>query len=295
MATLRVYVVTIFPIIIAINCTPREPVISVTPPDISFVSVPAGTFQMGDVESLRVSLDQTPVQLVTISPFDMSTREITNGQYADYLNEALDSGEIVVVGSNARGAKGEYRGRDYIFLNGGYVYPRNRCWILYQNGVFTADPAKKNCPVVYVTWYGAKAFAGHYGLDLPTEAEWEYACRAGRQYLYGTSDGTLDPSLANYQFNQGSVIDVGSFPANPFGLYDLCGNVWEWCNDWYDWYSLYPTEHPATDPKGPQSGYPKVLRGGSWNHSENLCTASFRYSYWPDYSDNSMGFRVVRR
>lgn len=280
----------VFLVSTAVNCdSPREPNISRRLPDISLVSLPAGTFQMGDTEGLEYCIDQTPVHIVTLSAFAMSAREITNRLYADYLNEALGSGEIVMVGSNVRGARDPRR--DYLFLNGGSRFPRNRCWITFRDGVFSADPGKENWPVVFVTWYGAKAFALHYDLDLPTEAEWEYACRGGRQYLFGTIDGTIDSSKANYQFIQGNAIDVGSYPANPFGLYDLSGNVWEWCNDWY---GMYPLER-VTNPKGVLIGYPKVLRGGAWNHGKNLCTASYRYSFWPDYSDNSIGFRVVRR
>jgi formylglycine-generating enzyme required for sulfatase activity len=189
------------------------------------------------------------------------------------------------------GVGGEYHDREYIALNGGHAYRNNRCWITYQDGIFIPGAGKENWLVVYVTWYGAKAFAEYFGYDLPTEAEWEYASRAGRGYQYSTLDGTIDTLKANYNFSEGHPVAVGNYPPNSFGLCNMSGNVWEWCNDFYGEYS----EKEETNPRGALAGYPHILRGGAWNFSENLCSSSYRYSYWPEYSDNSIGFRVVRR
>ncbi len=150
----------------------------------------------------------------------------------------------------------------------------------------------ENWPVVYVTWYGAKAFALYYGLDLPTESEWEYTCRGGRQYKYGTDDGTMIRTKANYHQNgPGYPVAVGNYPANPYGLYDMSGNVWEWCHDWY---GTYPSGS-VNDPTGAQTGVLRVSRGGGWFDYVYYCRSAYRYYNTPDIRLSNVGFRVVRR
>ena len=117
--------------------------------------------------------------------------------------------------------------------------------------------------MVYITWYGAKAFALYYGLDLPTEAEWEYACRGGNQYKFGTYDGTFSISKVNYVDNGFQhQIAVGSYPPNLYGLYDMSGNVHEWCHDRVGEY----TSISQINPSGEKSDNyrQRALRGGSW-------------------------------
>jgi formylglycine-generating enzyme required for sulfatase activity len=168
--------------------------------------------------------------------------------------------------------------------------------------VFSVETGRENWPVVYVTWYGAKAFCEGNGWDLPREAEWEYACRGGRQYKYGTDDGTISSSKANYQFGGGYLgtpIDVKSYPKNPFGLYNMSGNVWEWCADWYGSY----TSGSQTDPTGAQTDSFRVKRGGSYldeNIGTDYCRSAYRSYDTSDYRASNagffnVGFRVVRR
>ena len=119
------------------------------------------------------------------------------------------------------------------------------------------------------------------------EAQWEYACRAGTTtaYYWGSS---MDGDHAWYYANSGGKTHVvGTRPANPWGLYDMCGNVWEWCLDWYA-----PLAGGA-DPKGPASGADRVGRGGSWTDSANYCTSSSRDNYYVTYEENNFGFRIV--
>ncbi len=137
------------------------------------------------------------------------------------------------------------------------------------------------------------------GYRLPTEAEWEYACRAGTKttYFFGN-----DPSkLKNYAwFDENSATKprpVGQKLPNPSGLYDMYGNVWEWCNDFYkvDYYQQGPQE----DPKGPKTGDNKVVRGGAWKFSAQSCRSGYRYNEAPGYADicfgyDIYGFRCVR-
>ena len=124
------------------------------------------------------------------------------------------------------------------------------------------------------------------GARLPTEAEWEYACRAGSTGPYGGS-GNLD-DMGWYGGNSGSKTHpVGQKQANAWGFHDMHGNVWEWCNDWYGSY-----DGDATDPIGPASGEIRVLRGGSWSLSARRCRSAFRLRLIPGFRSYDYGFRL---
>jgi formylglycine-generating enzyme required for sulfatase activity len=251
---------------------------------ITFVTIPGGTFLMGDLEGDGYDWEK-PVHVVTVSGFEMGIYEVTNARYAKYLTDALASGDITSTSSHVKGASGIWSGKEYIYLGSQY------CQISYNYGTFTVDSGMEDRPVVEITWYGAKAFAMTYGFDLPTEAEWEYACRGGLQLMYGTDDGTLSSAKVNYGGNVSYASDVGSYPHNPFGIHDMSGNVWEWCHDWH---GIYPDDS-VTDPSGVLSGTFREVRGGSWGSSANYCRSSGRYFGNPEFSYSFLGFRVVRR
>lgn len=129
--------------------------------------------------------------------------------------------------------------------------------------------------------------------DLPTEAQWEYACRAGTTSSYNNGGSTTNDlnKLGRYLGNGGYAnkhAAVGSYQPNAWGLYDMHGNVWEWCLDWYG--SLAA----GTDPKGPSSGSARVRRGGGWRYDDYACTSSFRNFWYMSMSAGSVGFRLVR-
>jgi formylglycine-generating enzyme required for sulfatase activity len=153
-----------------------------------------------------------------------------------------------------------------------------------------------NCPVEQVSWNDIQDFIRKLNTKtgknyrLPTEAEWEYAARGGQNYKYAGSDNL--GSVAWYRDNSGSKTHpVGQKSANGYGLYDMAGNVWEWCSDWYG--SDYYNNSPSSNPKGPNSGTYRVLRGGSWDYASGNCRAAHRSYDTPPYRNDFNGFRLV--
>jgi formylglycine-generating enzyme required for sulfatase activity len=165
-------------------------------------------------------------------------------------------------------------------------------------------PNSANRPVEQVSWNTIQNFLSATGMRLPTEAEWEYACRAGTTTPFhsgpgfpnGTTDDNLVGQIAWYYYNTCSggpgckTMPVGGKAANALGVHDMLGNVWEWVNDWYGGYS----SAAQTNPTGPASGSSRVLRGGSWNDSSNDVRSSYRGSISPVGSSYFVGFRVAR-
>jgi formylglycine-generating enzyme required for sulfatase activity len=166
-------------------------------------------------------------------------------------------------------------------------------------------------PVEQVSWTDCRDFLRKLNamvdepltFRLPTEAEWEWACRAGTvtPFYLGNSITPKDARYdAKYHYTSGGgrdpqmrgTVSVGSFPPNPWGLHDMMGNVYEWCTDWYD--EHYYPDSPETDPKGPARGTTRVMRGGAWNYYPNHSCASFyRNSRPPAERHHSIGLRVA--
>jgi formylglycine-generating enzyme required for sulfatase activity len=150
--------------------------------------------------------------------------------------------------------------------------------------------------------YDVETWQCHFdanGYRLPTEAEWEYACRAGIQtaYFFGSNPSKLADYAWFDKNSSGHPHPVGQKRSNPWGLYDMCGNVWQWCNDFYqvDYYQ----EAPQENPRGPKDGETKVVRGGAWKFSDQNCRSGYRYNENPGYVDvcfgyDIYGFRCVR-
>jgi len=235
--------------------------------NLELVEVSGGTFEMGCTsEQNNCQSNETPVHTVTVDGFKISKYEITNQQYADFMNE---------IGANSDGS---YDGTEYLDMD------ESDCQVNYTGGEFVPESGKENHPVIEVNWYGAKAFCEYYGGRLPTEAEWEFAARGGNSAtttLYAGSDNIDD--VAWYSGNCSSTQEVGTKSPNELGIYDMSGNVWEWCNDWYG--SDYYSNSPQDNPQGPSSGSRRVLRGGCWFYGAVLCRVAFRVGNDPVYSD----------
>lgn len=255
--------------------------------EIETVPIKAGTFQMGSLESnLYRKPDETRHEVVLTKDFTMSKYEITNAQYAAFLNACG-------IGPDGRGNdKTRYQGRVLIVD----CTTKDHLWGVRWDGPshqWISITGYENYPVVYVTWYGAKAYADWIGGNLPTEAQWEYACRAGTitDYYFGNNWEELEPHA--WYFRDAEIIytthKVGTKEANPWGLHDMYGNVAEWCQDLYAPFS----PEKVADPTGPHKGDERVLRGGSWGTRALNCRSASRSHSIPSNSYDIAGFRVV--
>jgi formylglycine-generating enzyme required for sulfatase activity/PKD repeat protein len=256
------------------------------PADMIFI--PAGEFQMGCHPAhnggFSCSSDELPLHTVYLDAYNIDKYEVTNAQYADFLN-ARDSNDC--------------GGYECIDLDDSDRH------ISLQDDQYVVDAGYDDHPVIEVTWYGADAYCLAGGKRLPTEAEWEKAARGGsdtRAYPWG--DQTPDCSLANFYvggstgYCVGDTTQVGSYPtgASPYGALDMAGNVWEWVNDWYvsDYYDSYPVDGWPNNPPGPDTGTSKLLRGGGWYVVDSSLRVATRVNdLYPDLSGNRDGFRCA--
>jgi len=231
-----------------------------TIPGFSFAKISPGTFQMGSSRVDREKADdELPRHTVRISyGFCMGKTEVTVGQYRKF---ALETGhELPEEIKNAADS-----------------FP--------ATGISWQDTQD------FISWLNQKDPRHQY--RLPSEAEWEYACRAGSSGPRFFSDGTsrLDQYAWYWNNSEKHSHPVGKLRPNLWGLYDMYGNVYEWVNDWYN--ETYYQESPETDPKGPESGNAKVYRGGGWSCNPDYCRSSFRNYGPPDKKSASVGFRLV--
>ncbi len=237
-----------------------------TYPEDQKIFVKGGTFKMG---SNNGDSNEKPIHNVTVSDFYIGKYEVTNSQYVDFLN-----------------AKGNQKEAGVDWVNTG-IYSQ----IEEINGVFKVKKGLENHPVVYITWYGARAYAKWIGGRLPTEAEWEYAARGGnksKDYKYSGSNNINDVALYRDNSNLHSH-PIGTKSSNELGIYDMSGNIYEYCNDWYAPYN----NASQTNPRGPSSGSTRIIRGGSYDNYINTCRTTHRYYSAPYNANSYYGFRVA--
>lgn len=236
----------------------------------NMIWVEGGSFQMGNKGGYPF---EKPIHTVTVDGFFISKYEITNAQYAKFLNEY---GSDVV-------KEDSYKGQPMVKTHQWGMYKDNNTW--------KAQKKYENYPAINVTWFGAWAYCKFYGVRLPTEAEWEFAARGGKkgkEYKYAGGSDLIEAGW--FDKNSGYMPhQVGTRLANELGLYDMSGNVCEWCADWYGSYQ----GNPARNPQGPSKGKNRIIRGGSWNDIAEHCQVGNRFSYTPDILTHFIGFRVV--
>ncbi len=219
------------------------------------VLVEGGTFRMGSNSGEN---DESPVHSVTLNTYSIGKYEVTVGQYKAFCNET------------------------------GRSMPEAPSWGWQDRHPMVS--VTYNDAVAYCNWLGEK-FGGDW--RLPTEAEWEFAARGGNKSKGYTYAGANDlETVAWFVDNAGGQTNsVGRKKPNELGIYDMSGNVWEWCRDWYG--ENYYSSSPGSNPRGPSSGSHRVLRGGGWDNLAANCRVAYRNGSTPDGRGSSIGFRVV--
>jgi formylglycine-generating enzyme required for sulfatase activity len=271
---------------------------------LEMVLIPAGEFKMGVPQEEKDRFgNEIPQHRVRITnPFYMGIHEVTVGQFRQFVADT---------GYKTDAEKGEKPGA-YGWNPDTKKFGLNEKYSWRNAGFEQTDEH----PVVNVSWNDAVVFCAWLSKKegktyrLPTEAEWEYACRAGTTTRYYSGDdpetlakvGNVGDASAKAKFPRWSwaiaasdgyvfTAPVGKFKPNAFGLYDMHGNVWEWCADWY-WAAYYAAWVPADDPMGPTSGSYRVIRGGGWNFYARFCRSANRNFNVPGYRGSDLGFRV---
>ena len=267
---------TVPPPELELDITPEpEPII----PD-GMVLIPEGEFQMGSNDG-DADNDEQPVHTVHLDAFYIDANEVTNAEFKDFVlaNPAWQKDRI-----------------DDRFADDNYLSD----WNGNNHPLGESDH-----PVRYVSWYAAVAYAIWVDKRLPTEAEWEKAARGGlkrKQYPWGNG---INFNRANYGKNLGQTTPIGEYPSNDYGVFDIAGNVWEWCLDGYevDFYANSPRRNPTAGANNAEEIVNdfeniiafRVLRGGGWNSEPEWLRASNRHGTSPTYAGiGALGFRCAK-
>lgn len=276
------------------------------------VLLPGGEFLMGTDDRLGYPADgEGPIRKVQVNPFWIDSVTVSNARFATFVES---SGYVT---------EAERFGWSFVFVNflpKDFPPTRGVAAAPWWRQVYGADwqhpegkasdiQGRMQHPVLHVSWHDARAYCYWAGLRLPTEAEWEYAARGAleqqrypwgnehepnRQHRMNVWQGKF-PTLNSKEDGYVGTAPVNAFPPNNYGLYNMTGNVWEWCADWFN--PTYHVNGPRRNPKGPPAGTHKVMRGGSYLCHESYC---FRYrvaarsANTPDSSTGNLGFRCAR-
>jgi len=230
------------------------------------VVISGGRYFRGSISGSR---DEVPKHAINLTSFAIDVHCVTNEQFIRFL-------EVM-------GGEKDVNNNDIIRLKDSRMKKNNGKWMI--------ESGYAKHPVVGVTWYGASAYAEWIGKRLPTEAEWEIASMCGREeYIYPTG-GDIDHKQAN--FFSSDTTAVMSFPPNDLGIYDMAGNVYEWCNDWYAYNYYESSIQEPDDPKGPPQGIYRVLKGGCWKSLKEDLRCSHRHRNNPGTVNSTYGFRCA--
>jgi len=237
------------------------------------VFIPAGSFVMGNSSESALP-DQRPAHQVYLDAYYIDKYEVTNQEYEAFI------------------MAGGYQKRKFWLDEGWQFIQRNK--IQNHLGLNKDLYNAPDQPVIGVSWYEADAYCRWAGKRLPTEAEWEKAARGAEGFLYPWGNEMIFENIAYNIANGKRTVPVGSFlnNASPYGVMDMAGNVWEWCADWYDETSY--SKSPSKNPKGPEKGSDRVLRGGSWVSTRMQLQSTYRYHHLPVHRGFTTGFRCVK-
>ena len=302
--------------------------------------IPSGAYKMGSKNS-QSRRDESPQHPVQVDGFWMDQTEVTNAEFAAFVEATgyVTTAEIAPDWEEIKKElpPGTPKPHDSLLQAASLIFQATKgpvdlnaydSWWRWQPNTSWKHPkgpgstleGKENHPVVHISWYDAQAYANWVGKRLPTEAEWEWAASGGKEevlYPWGNEPVNEGTPKANswegdfpYQNNVRDLFfytaPVASFEPNPFGLYDMAGNVWEWCSDWYafDYYANLKGSKVA-NPQGPEKPYDpyqpylkqKVMRGGSFLCNDAYCSGyrvSARMKSSPDTGLQHTGFRLVK-
>ncbi len=276
------------------------------------MNIPAGAFTMGDHHGEGYPQDgETPVHQVRLDGFRMQATTVTNAQFQEFVQETGYRTTAEQFGVSAV-FYAAFQGRRSDILR---QVPGVPWWLAvkgadwrHPDGPGSTLAGRADHPVVHVSWEDAAAYCAWAGGRLPTEAEWEYAARgglAGRAFAWGdelTPEDEWNCNIWQGQFPYDNSAEDGhlttapvkTYRPNGYGLWQMAGNVWEWCRDWFD--PGYYSHSEARNPRGPESGDRRVMRGGSYLCHDSYCNryrVSARNSNTPDSTSGNTGFRVV--
>lgn len=286
--------------------------------------------------------DEFPKHGVEINDFWIDETEVTNAQFAEFVaatgyittaerpipleeimaqlpEGAEPPSEDMLAPASLVFVSPEDRNAENLGVNDWWKIEKGASW-KHPQGKNSSSKGQENLPVVHISWYDAMAYAKWAGKRLPTEAEWEYAARGGQATKVFPWGDDFEEGLSKANFWQGDfpvtntvedgyikLAPVKSFAPNSYGLYDMAGNVWEWCNDWYrsDYYECLAQEKTSTNPSGPPNSFDpympyaaqKIIRGGSFLCNDSYCSGyrvAARMKSSPDTGLEHTGFRCVR-
>ena len=250
---------------------------SIAPTKDEMVLIPDGIFTMGyniDNKKEWGDTDEEPVHKVFLKSYYIDRYEVSASQFSNFLNQHKKQSSL-------------------------YFQPGLGVTIEKIDSLFRPRAGLENYPVNRVSWFGADAYCRWANKRLPTEAEWEKASRGtdGRVFPWGDEFPTNERVTFRRKFNLlgfNALEKIDSMPAgrSPYGIHHMAGNVWEWVNDWYR--DIYYEVSPYANPKGPDSGTSKVLRGGNWYHKAYYMRTTYRFNDKPDAFKNWQGFRCAK-